>query len=1403
MAVGGDVGLPVVATDPDREDILTYELEATTGDNAGDVEFFDIDKATGQITVAEKLDYDKNGTPPDGNYVVIVRATDPSGLSDPITITITAKDVNEAPEITGRAELTVVEGITVDGVLDFDPLPGETGNNDQANRYVPVEQDDPDSIATWGLEGDDADAFDLSGLFEPRFLQFKEAPDYENPTDANKDNIYEVTIVATDTGPSNTVPGIGRTNVTVMVTNAAEAGKVVFTAGETAYLNEMLVAQVQDPDDHGGDLGEPYQGVHVVTWQWSMAGDNKADTVFTNIVGETTNRYTPKNDDRGNYLRVTATYTDPHSAEDNPGTEEDERVAAGSLKEVMATTEVAVRVAPDQETAPTFAEAMNGRVTRYVAEDAMSGDNVGDRVTAEGTSLAYTLEGSDAQYFEIDGTTGQITVGASASFDFDDPAKPNAYQVTVKVVVAGRSANNEAEVQVDIMVTDIDERPVIKDADGEVVMTPPAVDVSYDEIKDGAPNTAAVATYTGSDPEGSAISWDLRGADAALFTIDGGVLKFMSAPDFENPKDVDGNDDAVDGDDTVTPDADANQNTYSVVIRAIASRGSNDTGPAQTVDTRVNVNVMDVDEAGEVVISWLQPEADEPITASLTDPDGSQNDTPPVTDTEIDDATWVWTVSKVSLNVIVITDETHWQPATGNGATDDSYTPNADEVGKRLRVTASYTDSSGETRTARAMSVMPVQAAGGGRENGSPDFEEDKLERSVPENTAVGSNVGARVVAKKDDQSTKDTLTYGLRAVAAGDPIPDGVTAPAVGAAADADAAAFNIDKATGQITVAQKLDFESRPTDIAPTELHDGKYVVIVTATGPSGPDPNAGQNDYDDVVVVITATDVHEVPVLSGRPELTINEIDGGNADADSPDFVGNPAADPAVNVYTVTDADFHSGIASWGLVGEDADDFQLKDTGGRTLIFNADPDYENPADDNGDNVYKVTIVTIDNDGERGEFDVCIAVMNVPEDGKVRLDDEGGVELVQPRAQGPITAVLTDPDGSVTVVGWVWSKSETSGGAFEAIDEATSATYTPNNTDDIGSFLRATVTYMDAVSGTNEITEMATTIHSVLAVEDKGRAPAFPEEHADGVEREIAENSPSTTYVGDPIVAAVDPDGMDVMYTLEGDDAAHFELVMRDVDDGQGGTTMESTRQIRVRAPVEVEGVDGGSPTYPTVDLDHEDDKKNTYTVMLKASDGPGDGALSDTITVTITVTDRNEAPSTPEAKSGAVTTPGNNAPEFPATETGTRSVAENTAADMPIGDPVAAMDADPGDTLMYTLGGADMASFTINMDTGQIMTAAVLDYEAPADDDTNNDYEVTVTASDGNTADDATIAVTITVTDVAEGSALSPYDFNDSGVIEGPEVIQAVKDYFADKITGPEVIAVVKLYFEGRSS
>ena len=49
--------------------------------------------------------------------------------------------------------------------------------------------------------------------------------------------------------------------------------------------------------------------------------------------------------------------------------------------------------------------------------------------------------------------------------------------------------------------------------------------------------TAAVATFRAEDPEGESITWTLTGADAADFSIENGMLRFRSSPDFEGAGD--------------------------------------------------------------------------------------------------------------------------------------------------------------------------------------------------------------------------------------------------------------------------------------------------------------------------------------------------------------------------------------------------------------------------------------------------------------------------------------------------------------------------------------------------------------------------------------------------------------------------------------------------------------------------------------------------------------------------------------------------------------------------------------------------------------------------------------------------------------------------------------------------
>ena len=101
--------------------------------------------------------------------------------------------------------------------------------------------------------------------------------------------------------------------------------------------------------------------------------------------------------------------------------------------------------------------------------------------------------------------------------------------------------------------------------------------------------------------------------------------------------------------------------------------------------------------------------------------------------------------------------------------------------------------------------------------------------------------------------------------------------------------------------------------------------------------------------------------------------------------------------------------------------------------------------------------------------------------------------------------------------------------------------------------------------------------------------------------------------------------------------------------------------------------------------------------------------------------------------------------NAPEFNDGASTTRSVAENTASGENVGSAVAATDAD-SDTLTYSLGGTDVASFLIVGASGQILTSAALNYEQ------KTSYSVTVSVADGEGGTD-TIGVTISVTDESE--------------------------------------------------
>ena len=109
-AAGTAVGAPITATDRDDDDI-TYSLVS------GDTALFNINKSTGQLSVAEgaSLDFESKST-----YSVSARAMDDGGRLDNITVSIRVTDVDEAGMIDVSAEAPELGSELTAAVMDPD-----------------------------------------------------------------------------------------------------------------------------------------------------------------------------------------------------------------------------------------------------------------------------------------------------------------------------------------------------------------------------------------------------------------------------------------------------------------------------------------------------------------------------------------------------------------------------------------------------------------------------------------------------------------------------------------------------------------------------------------------------------------------------------------------------------------------------------------------------------------------------------------------------------------------------------------------------------------------------------------------------------------------------------------------------------------------------------------------------------------------------------------------------------------------------------------------------------------------------------------------------------------------------------------------------------------------------------
>ena len=1213
---GEDIGAAVAATDAD-DATLAYTL------GGADAASFSIVATSGQLQTKAALDYETRSS-----YTVTVTATDPSKASDTITVTITVTNVNEGPEVSGAPTRDYAENGT-------DPVAAYTVTNPENGQIA------------WSLLGDDSADFSING----GVLAFNTPPNHEAPADADTNNVYSVTIKASDGNNADTL------ELTVTVTNVDETPEV--TGDSSINYAENGTGTVADYT-----AADPER----VAIAWSLSGADSGEFSISNA-GELTfttspDYEAPADADTNNVYQVTI------EASDGTNT--------GTLGVTVTVTNVNEQ--------PAFAVETDAR---SIAESPVAGRNVGTPVSATdpdaGETLTYELGGADAPSFDIIPRSGQLKTKAALDYE---AKKEHTVIVSVR---DSDDTTTDGTITVTVFVTDVDEPPVVTGS----------FSINYAEN-----GIETVATYTAADPEGdTTVDWTLGGADYDDFSIsNGGVLTFKTSPNYEAPADADGN------------------SVYQVTIKA--SDGAK-TGNLEVTVTVTNVNekpafASETDARTIAENTAAGQNVGTPVSA--TDPDAGETLTYTLGGTDAD-----------SFDIVAASGQLLTKAALNH------------EGKANYEVTVSVRDgkdASGNTDTTTDATITVTLTVTDVNE--PPEFPSTETgARQVVENTAASQDIGAAF--STTDPDAGETPTYSLGGT---------------------DAASFDIVATSGQLRTKDALNYEIKST-----------YTVTVTATD---------REDVSDTIeVTITVTDVDEPPVVTGKSSINYTENGAGT-----------------VAAYTAADPE--KGLITWSLSGDDSGDFSISSAGLLTFSTSSSPpDYEAPKDTDPDNEYLVTVQASD------------SVNTVSLEVTVTVTDENETPVVTGNSlinypengAGPVdTYTADDPEnGQIT-----WSLSVGDDSRHFSISNEGVLTFNAPPDYEAPKSAGAENVYLlevRASDGTN-----TDTLPVAVTVTNVNEPPAFAAETAT---RTIAENPAQGEDIGMP-VSATDPDaGATLIYALGGTDAGFFDIVaasgqlltkatldsedkasytvtvsVRDSKDTNGvaDTATDDTITVTIKvtnvneSPVvtgkssinyaengtgtvasytaadpekseitwSLSGIDmsafsisdGGELTFSSPP-DYEDpadaDTDNEYLVTIEASDGNNTG----TVDVTVTVTNENEPPAFAE-------------------ETAAHSIAENTAAGQNIGTPVPATDPDADETLIYTLGGTDAASFDIVNTSGQLQTKAALDHE------TKDSYTVTVTATDSSDAFD-TITVTITVTDENETPEFPSTETGDRRVAE----------------------------------
>ena len=1259
--------------------IATYQVEGAVPDSEIS---WSIDG-----TDAKRLSIDDSGVlrfgaaknferPNDGNrdneYEIELSAAAGSALVS-VEVIVRVTNINESPTF----ELESAEFLVEENA---------SANRRVGGALVVIDPDDGDST-TFSVEGENADLFRIDAEGQIR-VRRGAVLDYETS------KALRITALVTDQdGLSDSLP------VLITLTDADDLGIVNFLSAKP-FVGVPFIATVSDQDGVTGRI----------RWRWHR-GMNSNDE-FERIDGAIRSSYTPVDADEGYILRVTVSYEDNF--------------------EVKASAS-GISAAVGRNAAPHFQSAS---ITLTVPEEALPQTDVGDPVSAtdsDDEKLAYALSGEDATYFEINDSTGQISVGAQALPDLETKAN---YTV---IVTAKDEAGAAASITVIITPRVSNAPPVIT---GSTI-------ISY-----GENDTASVATYSVADPDGDAITWDVAGPDAAWFSISAtGALTFNSPPDFEGPNDA--NKDKV----------------YKVTVTA---SDGNLRAELDVEVTVTNVNEFPLIE-GPTSITYPENSVTTVANYSATDPDG-------------DEITWYVTGMDAASFEISAMGEVSFksqpdyeEPGDANGDNVYRVTATASDGGleSMLDVEVTVTDvaesilitgpsivSYAENDTASVATYKAADPNGEGITwditgvdvarfaideagelsfNSPPDYEKprDANKDNTYEVTTIASdgsleatldiavtvvniNEAVLITGPATVSYTENDITS-VATYSALDPDGDGITWGTGGV----DAARFSI-KITGELTFSSAPDYEN-PNDAN----NDNIYEVTITAS----------DGDLDSTLDVrIAVSDVNEAILITGPAIVTYEE----NGMATVAKYV---AMDPEGDEVT------------WDIMGADAAGFAIDVTG--KLSFNSPPDYEKPRDSDTDNVYELTVTASEGNHE-STLDVEVAVTDVAE--VILITGPSSVSYIENETASVATYKATDPnrDGitwdiagidaarfAIDVTGklsfnsppdYEKPRDSDTDNVYElavtasdesltveldiritvndvneaaAITGSTSVTYPENHTNSVATYsatdpdgdaitwgIKGTDAGRFSISATGELTFNSSPDYedpndanrdnvyemTVMASDGSLTAELNIETTVNDINEaasitgstSISYSENDTTVVA--VYSATDPDGDSITWDVEGADAASFVI------DNQGRLTFV---------------------TPPNFENPFDADTDNAYLFRIVVNDGRNESSLG----VVVQVKDANDAPRFP-SKAIVTMIPENSCP-------GAHTLYKG------IGDGVASEMDEDGDLLVYALSGQDEQIFVIHPPTGYVTLgpSTSLDFETLRDP-----FELRVSVSDG---------------------------------------------------------------------